>query len=127
MGRDLSILRTDPSKIPHLSPLHCIFGYRSDTADFGTFSSWFRVLPSSTRFGEDIPFHPPFNHFIACSLDKGLVFSRGAGHTSRWVAVADGEDDQRCFPVEVDGRHLLVDPAKSLFLFLETLWKMLEQ
>ena len=118
--------RTKEENIPHAPPVHCIFGYRSDTTDFATFASWFRGLPSSTPFRDAIPYHPPFNHFISCSLDKGLIFSRGVG-IHRWVAVADQKDDEKYFPAVVDTHPLLVDPAKSLFLFLEVLWTMLEQ
>lgn len=119
--------RTDKEGIPHAPPVHCIFGYRSSTEDFGTFTSWFSNLPTQARGDESFPYSPPFNHFIGCSLDKGLVFCRGDGLISRWLAVADETNNERNFIAIGGGHRYEVDPAKALFLFLETLWSMLEQ
>jgi len=119
--------KTKENKIPHAPPVHCIFGYRSSTADFGTFISWFSSLPSQTKGDDCFPYYSPFNHFIACSLDKGLIFCRGDGHVLRWLTVAEEENNQRNFPVTASSHRLQVDPAKALLLFLETLWTMIEQ
>lgn len=119
--------RSKEKKISHAPPVHCIFGYRSSTEDFGTFISWFSSLPSQTPVDVEMPHYPQFNHFIACALDKGLVFCRGDGHSPRWLTIAEEKHDERNFPVVGDGHKLEVDPAKTLFLFLETLWTMLEQ
>jgi hypothetical protein len=119
--------RTREEKIPHAPPVHCIFGYGASTEDFGTFAGWFSALPTRTRSKEEFPYHPSFNHFIACSLDKGLVFCRGDGHIPRWLTVADERNSERNLPAVADGHRIDVDPAKTLFLFLETLWTMLEQ
>ncbi|MDL1975123.1 MAG: hypothetical protein LWX55_10205 [Deltaproteobacteria bacterium] len=119
--------KTKKNKIPHASPVHCIFGYRSSTEDFGTFIGWFSNLPSQTRGDENFPYCSPFNHFIVCALDKGLIFCRGDGHIPRWLAVAEEIDNERNFPIVGDGHRLEVGPAKALFLFLETLWTMIEQ
>lgn len=119
--------RTKENKIPHAPPVHCIFGYRSATKDFGIFLNWFSKLPTSSGHREDIPYHSPMNHFIVCALDKGIVFCRGDGHIPRWLTVAEEVNDEHNFPVIADGHSLQVDPAKALFLFLETLWTMLEQ
>lgn len=119
--------KTNEQKIPHAPPVHCIFGYRSSTEDFGTFMSWFATLPTQTHANADMPYHPPFNHFIACALDKGLIFCRGDGHIPRWLAIAEEHHDEHNFPAIGGGHSLEVDPAKALFLFLETLWTMIEQ
>ena len=37
--------RTKNENIHHTPPVHCIFGYRSTTDEFSTFTSWFSVLP----------------------------------------------------------------------------------
>ena len=118
--------QTKTKKIPHAPPVHCIFGYRSATDNFGTFLKWFSKLPTSSG-PQDAPYHPAFNHFIACSLDKGITFCRGDGYVPRWLAIAKENDNERNFNVTADGHSLQVDPAKVLFLFLETLWTMLEQ
>ena len=119
--------RTKNEQIRHAPPIHCIFGYRASTEDFGTFVSWFSNLPTKTQAVLDAPYRPLFNHFIVCSLDKGLIFSRGDDYLPRWITVAEEHNDERNFPVVAHGDHLEVDPAKSLFLFLEILWTMLEQ
>jgi hypothetical protein len=119
--------KTKEDRIPHAPPVHCIFGYRSSTEDFGTFSGWFSNLPTQTKGGEDFPCHPSFNHFIACALDKGLVFCRGDSHIPRWLAVAEEANNERNFLATGDGHRIEVDPAKALLLFLETLWTMIEQ
>jgi len=118
--------KTEKEKILHAPPIHCIFGYRSSTEEFGTFSGWFADLPTQTGGDESFPYHPDFNHFIACTLDKGIVFCRGDGHIPRWLAVAETTNAERNFSALADGSKVEVDPAKSLLFFLETLWTMLE-
>jgi hypothetical protein len=118
--------RTKEQKLPHAPPVHCIFGYTSDTKDFGTFNSWFSGLPTSLPSDGEFPYHPSFNHFIVCSLDKGLIFCRGDGDIPRWLTIAEEKYD-RNLPVVAEGQTVEVDPAKTLFLFLGTLWTMLEQ
>jgi hypothetical protein len=119
--------RTNKDRIPHAPPVHCVFGYRSSTEDFGTFCGWFSGLPTQCKGDEGFPYHPSFNHFIACALDKGLIFCRGDGHVPHWLPIAEGPNSERSWPVIGDGHQLRVDPAKTLFMFLETLWTMIEQ
>ena len=118
---------TNKKKITHYPPVHCIFGYRSSTEDFGTFTGWFNNLPTQCYGDESFPYHALLNPFIACSLDKGLIFCRGDGHVARWMTVADEIDNERNFSAIGDSQHFDVDPAKALLFFLETLWTMLEQ
>lgn len=119
--------KTEREKIPHNPPIHCMFGYRSSTEEFGTFVGWLRSLPTQNYNDRAFPYCPPANHFIACALDKGVVFSRGDFHISRWMTIADEDHGERNFKCFNDGRRFEVDPAKALFLFLQTLWTMLEQ
>ena len=119
--------RMRADRISHAPPVHCIFGYRSSTEDFCTFLGWFSSLPTQSNGNTNFPYHPSFNHFIACSLDKGLVFCRGDGHIPRWLAVAEEPNNERNFPATGDGHRFEVDPAKALLVFLETLWTMIEQ
>lgn len=114
-------------KIPHVSPVHCIFGYRSSTNSFGTFSGWFSDLPTKTKGNGNFSDHPSFNHFIACALDQGVVFCRGDSPVLRWLTVAEEANNERNFSVTGGGYDLKVDPAKALLFFLETLWTMIEQ
>jgi hypothetical protein len=119
--------RTKEEKIPHSPPIHCIFGYRSSTEDFGTFSRWFGNFPTRAAEDKTFPYCPLFNPFLACALDKGVVFSRGDGRLERWLAAAKEANNERNFSVVGDGQRMEVDPAKSLLFFLETLWTMLQQ
>ena len=119
--------RTKEQKLSHSPPIHCIFGYRSSTEEFSTFASWFSELPTQNCSSSDFEYNSPFNHFIACSLDEGLVFCRGDGYVARWLTVGDEEEQERYFSAKGDGHELKVDPAKCLLMFLETLWTMLEQ
>jgi hypothetical protein len=118
--------RTKEEKISHAPPVHCIFGYRSSTKYFGTFLGWFSNLPTQNEGNEDFPDYWSFNHFIACALDKGLIFCRGDSDIQRWLTVADESNNERNFPANGDGHKLEVDPAKALLFFLETLWTMIE-
>jgi hypothetical protein len=119
--------KTKEEKISHPPPVHCIFGYRSSTQQFSTFCNWFSTLPSSSSGNDLFPYNQPFNHFIVCALDKGIIFNRGDGHIARWLTIAEEVSKENNFPVIGGGLNLEVDPAKALLMFLETLWTMLEQ
>lgn len=121
------VTQTKEKKLSHAPPIHCIFGYRSSTVDFGTFISWFKEFPTQNRSNDIFSYNTPFNHFIACSLDKGLIFCRGDGHRPHWLAIGDEERRERYFRATGDGEQFLVDPAKALLLFLDVLWTMLKQ
>ena len=120
-------MQTAKENIHHAGPVYCTFGYRCETENFGTFAAWFDGFHSSSGEGYGQPHHSPFNHFIACCLDKGILFCRGDGHVPRWLTIADEKHGERNFPVIADGAKMEVDPAKALLFFLETLWTMLEQ
>jgi hypothetical protein len=95
--------KTEKEKLSHAPPIHCIFGYRSSTEEFGTFVGWFANLPTQTGGDESFPYHPDLNHFIACTLDKGIIFCRGDGHIPRWLAVAETTNAERNFSALADG------------------------
>lgn len=44
------------------------------------------------------------------------------GHVQRWVAEATDEGVARAFSTTVQGEVVRVDPAKSLFMFMQRLW-----
>ncbi|NLD37698.1 MAG: hypothetical protein GX654_12600 [Desulfatiglans sp.] len=118
--------RTKKDQIVHLPPIHCIFGYRSETSNFSTFLKWFSTLPS-TSDKKFAPIYLHHNPFIVCSLDKGLIVCRG-DNVQRWLSIATDEGYGNNFTATTDENNMTieVDPAKALFLFLETLWSMLE-
>ncbi|MCF7668318.1 MAG: hypothetical protein K9N48_00900 [Verrucomicrobia bacterium] len=119
--------QTRKRKLVHAPPVHCIFGYRSSTEDFDTFIKWFAGFPTQNHSHDIFYNNSAFNHFIACSLDKGLVFCRGDGQISNWLTVGDESRMERYFQAAGDGHEFNVDPAKALLMFLETLWTMIEQ
>lgn len=137
--RALQALDSDPALTPywqnkskeqnirHLPPVHCIFGYRSSTEDFSTFARWFDDPCDSVPPNAEGLYHVPFNRFLVCALDKGIIFDRGDMHLAQWLSVAEEKHNERNFPVTADGYRLEVDPAKALFSFLHTLWTMIEQ
>ncbi|MGR5182171.1 DUF6602 domain-containing protein [Vibrio alginolyticus] len=120
--------RTKEEKLAHTPPIHCVFGYKSSTQDFGTFIKWFNKLPSVNVFDDTFSYNSPFNPFIVCSLDKGVIFCRGDGHVARWLAISEhGHAPEKCHKTTGAGVEFEVEPAKSLLFFLETLWTMLHQ
>jgi hypothetical protein len=82
------VTQTKERKLAHAPPVHCIFGYRASTEDFGTFINWFREFPTQNHSSDIFSYNSPFNHFIACSLDKGLIFCRGDGYIPHWPALS---------------------------------------
>ncbi len=112
-------------KLSITPPLYSIFGYRSGTDVFETFALWFesRETPKDYKLHEKVT----FNKMLVCALDKGILKNAGDGHMQRWVAVSSEEHVETVFPCRVYDKPVEVDPAKSLFLFLETLWQMLWQ
>jgi hypothetical protein len=118
--------RTADQKIHHSAPIFAIFAYRTRTINFETFCRWLEALKNEPH-DEALYQATTWNQFLACSLDKGIVKNVGDGHMQRWMAVANEKDQDRNFACIAFGKRLEVDPAKSLFLFLETLWQMLWQ
>lgn len=119
--------KTKEDSISHSPPVYCVFGYRSNSDDFGTFLKWFSMFPTESEYNSIFAYNQSLNGFVVCALDKGIIFCRGDGHVARWLAVAEGDINERRFEAVGSGYNFNVDPAKSLFVFLETLWSMLEQ
>lgn len=119
--------KTKKDSISHSPPVYCIFGYRSNSDDFCTFMKWFSRFPTESKYNPIFAYNQSFNGFAVCALDKGIIFCRGDGHVARWLAAAEGDNNERRFEAVGSGYNFNVDPAKSLFVFLETLWSMLEQ
>lgn len=107
------------------SPPFCmIFSYRSSAKQFETFAKWF---PWSWLH-EGIELHE-FNGEIrglnVVALDQGIIKMESSnGYVTRWAAVAEG-DDSRNFIKTIAKQETKIDPAKTLFIMLESLWQRL--
>lgn len=106
-------------------PMNIVFAYQTDAVAFETFSRWFDggLYGDVTR-----PTKPEVREFLACSLDQGIVHqTTGDGFIRRLAAVAGASRRERGISKQVRGEDVLIDPAKSLFLFLEQLWVGLQR
>lgn len=117
-----------PSNEQHIAqpPLGAVFAFRSDIIEFATFANWF---PIETVM-DGIPLRVVNGRYevrgavITC-LDKGVITMSSTNLNIRTVVtVADGPV-QRALPATAFDERVMVDPAKSLFLFLESIWQFL--
>jgi hypothetical protein len=101
-------------------PMNVVFGYRTDAVAFETFSAWF----TSALYGDATrPTMPEIREFLACALDQGIVHcTTGDGFVRRFAACAGESRKERGLRKQVRNVDVSIDPAKSLFLFLEQLW-----
>ena len=118
--------RTLERLLPDHPPHGFVFGFRSDVVAFETFASWFPF--AMTLDGRPLLNHPVVGPEIrtvaACSLDKGVIRLESTNpHPTRFLLLADQGSKGRHFEATARGTPVLVDPAKTLFLFLETLWQ----
>jgi hypothetical protein len=112
--------RTKEQNLLHYPPLTAVFAYRTDTDCFETFAKWFPrdFLHEATR-----PEYPEIRSFLACALNQGIIDMHSTnGHVRRWIAEADDSRKSQSIAIRAYDQNIFVDPAKSLFLFLEHLW-----
>ncbi len=117
--------RTQAELIHHSPPALYVFTYRTDCKSFETFARWFdwQFLCRGVALRESAPKYPEIRLLRVCSLDQGVINMESSnGYVQRHVAVATDHGFNRAFRKTVGGEHILVDPAKSLFLFLTRLW-----
>jgi len=61
--------------------------------------------------------------YIVGALDQGIVrFASGDGYAWRWAAVSGQPGATHAIAKRVHDQDVMIDPAKSLFYFLEQLW-----
>lgn len=121
--------RTREQEIHHHPPSLYAFAYRTDCQSFETFARWFdwQFLFRGVKLLDKSPKYPEIRVLRVCSLDQGVIHMESTnGHVQRWVAVATDAGITRAFNTSVQGQPVLVDPAKSLFMFLQRLWFDLE-
>jgi hypothetical protein len=115
--------RTKEQKLLHHPPLNAVFAYESDTTCFETFARWFpfQFLGEGVRAE-----YPEIRSFLACALNQGIIdMCSTNGFVRRWLAEAEESRRSQSLPARAYDQDLFVDPAKSLFLFLELLWTRL--
>ncbi len=116
-------------QIHHSPPALYVFAYRTDCQSFETFARWFdwQYLFRGVELSDAASKFPEIRIIRACALDQGVIHMESTnGYVQRWVAVATDAGVMRAFQTNVQGQTILVDPAKSLFMFLQRLWFDLE-
>lgn len=121
--------RTRNEEIHHDPPSLYAFAYRTACQSFETFARWFdrEFLSRGVKLRDKAPKYPEIRVFRVCALDQGVIHMESTnGYIQRWVAVAKDAGIARAFNTSLKGQQLCVDPAKSLFMFLQRLWFDLE-
>jgi len=122
--------KTSELAIHHNPPALYVFSYRTACESFETFARWFdqENLFRGVPLRNAAPKHPEIRVIRVCALDQGVVHMESTnGHVERWAAVATDAGVTRAFETTIQGKKVLIDPAKALFIFLQRLWFDLEQ
>ncbi len=115
--------RTVAEKLLHYPPICSVFAYRTDAVAFETFARWF---PQQLVYEGTRPLDNETRSYIVSALDQGVMrFASGDGYPGRWATVAGDARVGQGIRKRVHDREVLIDPAKSLFYFLEQLWTRL--
>lgn len=117
--------KTREKLIHHNPPALYIFAYRTNCESFETFARWidWQYLFRGVGLKDKAPKYPEIRIIRTCALDQGVINMESTnGHVQRFVAEAADAGVNRAFETTVLGNKVLVDPAKSLFLFLNRLW-----
>lgn len=121
--------RAREQEIHHSPPALYAFAYRTDCSSFETFARWidWDYLHRGVKLLDKAPTFPEIRVIRVCALDQGVIHMESSnGYVQRWVAEAVDAGVTRAFETKVQGHTILVDPAKSLFMFLQRLWLDLE-
>jgi hypothetical protein len=117
--------KTREQAIHHDPPALYAFAFRTDCTSFETFARWidWDYLHRGVVLRDKAPTHPEIRVIRVCALDQGVIHMESTnGYVQRWVAVANDPDATRLFTTNVQGCLVHVDPAKSLFMFMQRLW-----
>lgn len=117
--------KTKEKNLFHTPPFGIIFAYRSQAKSFETFAKWFpwdylHKGVSLKNSGDQI------RVMTVSSLDQGIIKMESSnGYVQRWAMPADKEaiESKRSFETKIANNDIDIDPAKVLFIFLETLWQ----
>ena len=121
--------RTKEQEIHHSPPALYAFAYRTNCQSFETFARWidWQYLHQGVKLRDHAPIYPEIRVIRVCALDQGVIHMESTnGYVQRWVAEATDEGMTRAFTTNVQGQAVRVDPAKSLFMFMQRLWFDLE-
>lgn len=121
--------RTKAQGIHHSPPALYAFAYRTNCQSFETFARWidWQYLHQGVKLRDQAPVYPEIRVIRVCALDQGVIHMESTnGHVQRWVAEATDGGVTRAFTTTVQGQAVRVDPAKSLFMFMQRLWFDLE-
>lgn len=119
------ITQTKERQIHHSPPSVAIFAYRTKSESFETFAHWFpwSVVHQGKKLEPAAPKWPEIRTVTIGALDQGIVKLESTnGYVTRYAAVSERGVMERGFPSSLKGESIIIDPAKSLFLFLEQLW-----
>lgn len=119
------ITRTSQENIHHSPPFAAIFAYRTQSDTFETFAKWFswQFLHQGIKLKDKAPQYPEIRTLTIGALDQGLIKMESTnGYITRHAAISTRGHLERGFPGKVKGTKCIIDPAKSLFFFLERLW-----
>jgi len=112
--------RTVEQKLLHHPPLCGVFAYRSDARAFETFAKWFAwdLVNSGTTLE-----HSEIRNYLIGALDQGMInMASGDGYVFRWAAISGEGSEANAIDKRMLDQDVRIDPAKSLFYFLERLW-----
>jgi Domain of unknown function (DUF6602) len=121
--------RTKENNLAHYPPAGYIFAYRTNCESFETFARWFAwgFFNDGIRLQDAAPIYPEARVLRVVGLDQGTIEMESTnGHVMRLLAQAADDHLERSFRTTLMGAPVRVDPAKSLFLFMNRLWFDLE-
>ncbi len=108
-------------------PAGVVFAYRSSAIAFETFADWFpfeMVLDGQRLYNTGRG--PEIRTILVTCLDKGYISIGSTNlYVERRIPTAYKNAAARSFRSTLAGKTVLVDPAKTLFMFLEHLWHYL--
>jgi hypothetical protein len=103
-------------------PFGMIFSYRTITDCFDTFANWFRFQDVHNG----INLESGVRTMTIVSLDQGYIkMETSNGYIERCIPNITDDSTTRGFHTKVKSYDVKVDPAKTLFVALETLWQQL--
>jgi hypothetical protein len=117
--------KTKNEQIHHSPPFCAIFSYTTNSKAFETFVRWFpwEFLNKGVNLKEKAPKYPEVRTLTVCSLDQGLIEMASTNkYINRIAAISDKSAENRSFKKKINKKSVYIDPAKSLFLFLESMW-----
>jgi len=115
--------KTKEDGLLHLPPKFSVFAYRTDTNSYETFAKWFPYECLSRNTKDSVG---DGRSMLVGALDQGIIrIDSGNSYVRRWLAEAVENSKNKALPSKAYDHDFLVDPAKSLFLYLETLWALL--